>query len=291
MGMFDVLNTIVPVFAVISVGYFLAVATRVDVDGVSRLAFTVASPALLFTLFYEMNWESDDWMPLIGGTIWIMAGTGILAVTLFRFSKRDLRGLILPVAFWNGGNIGLSVMRLAFGDAGLAAGAVVFATIASTQAVLGAWIAKGSGGRSEIVRTPLVYGFLAGLACSKLGWRLPVMAYEPIKMVANMTIPLMLVTLGMQLRRLRLDELRFAAVAVVLRMGVGLCLCLAFVTLFEIDGLVRQVLLVESVLPAAVICVIFAERYDANATMVASSIVLGTLASVFVLPLVLYWVR
>jgi len=45
-----------------------------------------------------------------------------------------------------------------------------------------------------------------------------------------------------------------------------------------------------SVMPPAVINVVFAQRYDRDANLVASSIVLGTLASLFTIPVVLFFV-
>jgi predicted permease len=43
-------------------------------------------------------------------------------------------------------------------------------------------------------------------------------------------------------------------------------------------------------MPPAVINVVFAQRYGRDPTLVASCIVLGTLVSVFAIPVVLYFV-
>jgi predicted permease len=61
------------------------------------------------------------------------------------------------------------------------------------------------------------------------------------------------------------------------------------VNLFGIEGLDRQVLLLASSMPPAVINVVFAQRYDREPSLVASSIALGTMLSVLVIPTVLFF--
>jgi predicted permease len=283
-------NTIVPLFVIVFVGWWLA-GRRLDAKPIGELAVGLAAPALIFTLFYRMDWESTAWVELAGGAGFIMGVTLLVSwLALRRVFSDPHRGLLMPVVFWNSGNMGLSVMRLAFGEEALSGGAVVFVTVATAQAVLGTAIAKGRGGLGEVLRMPLVHACWLGLGCSLLELRLPVMALEPIELIADMAIPLMLINLGMALRNLPITELGDAMICVVMRSGVGFGAALLFVSLFDVQGLPRQILIVSSVLPPAVISVLFAQRYDAAPRRVASAIVLGTLLSVVTVPLVLAWV-
>jgi len=179
------------------------------------------------------------------------------------------------------------VVRLSLGERALPVGAVVFVTVATLQAVLGTTIAKGSGGLSQAARMPLVHACLAGLACSLWHVSLPAALAEPISLLADLAIPLMLLTLGMSLARLKVTDLRDSLLASVLRSGGGLAVAFAVVTLLQLHGVPRQVLLIEASLPPAVINVLFAQRFGAAPAAVASTIVVGTLASLLILPLVL----
>ena len=67
----------------------------------------------------------------------------------------------------------------------------------------------------------------------------------------------------------------------------GFAFASLFVLLFGIAGVDRQVLLLHSVMPAAVINAVLAQRYGTDPSLVASSIVLGTLASLVSIPAVL----
>jgi predicted permease len=105
-----------------------------------------------------------------------------------------------------------------------------------------------------------------------------------------MAIPAMLHNLGMQLRRQRVREVGHSFAAVAIRMGGGFAFALAYVTLLGVGGVDRQVLLLTSVMPAAVINAVLAERYGIDSGVVASSIVIGTFASLLVIPAVLLYV-
>ncbi|RKY18602.1 MAG: hypothetical protein DRQ55_12895 [Planctomycetota bacterium] len=283
-----VLDTLIPIWAVIALGWFLAGRPGFSPEPLARLAISVSAPALIFTLFLATD-LSNDQLPLLA------LGAGLVVLLTLAAGRAALplmltphRGLLLPVAFWNAGNMGLSVVRLHLGEQALPLAAVVFVTVASLQAVLGTAIAKGSGGVRAALSMPLVHASLAGLTCTLSGWTPPAMLTEPVAMVGELAIPLMLLTLGMSLRRLRISHLRDAALIVGLRSGLGLAAALLVVSVLNLQGVPRQVLLIEACLPPAVINVLFARRFNAAPEAVASAIVLGTAASLLILPLVLW---
>jgi len=141
----------------------------------------------------------------------------------------------------------------------------------------------------EVVRMPLVYGSVGGLLLALSGRTLPRMLMEPIEMLGGMAIPLMLLNLGMQLRRLSVDDLQHSLVAVAIRVGGGFGLAIAFIAWFGVDGVERKVLLLGSIMPSAVINVVMAQRYGTDASVVASAVVLGTLLSLVTIPTILYF--
>lgn len=190
---------------------------------------------------------------------------------------------------WNAGNMALPVCRLAFGPEGLEAAAIVFVVMATVQSSFGVWIAKGEGGLREALRLPLLHASLLGLLCSALGVAPPRAILEPIEMLGAMAIPLMLLNLGIQLRALVVADLHHAVAAVAIRIGGGFAFAWLLVTLLGLEGVVRNVLMVQAIMPAAVINVVIAQRYDASPALVASAIALGTVVSVFTIPALLWF--
>jgi predicted permease len=168
----------------------------------------------------------------------------------------------------------------------LEAAAIVFVTMAILTSMFGIWIAKGENGLGEALRLPLLYGSVGGMALAVTDTTLPRVVMEPIEMLGAMAIPIMLLNLGIQLRTLRVTDLTHSVAVVAIRMGGGVVFGLLFVTFFEI----RQILLLASVMPPAVINVVFAQRYHRDPSLVASCIVLGTIASLVAIPAVLYFI-
>ncbi len=282
-----VLNTIVPVFAIVAVGFLLAGRRGLDVASLADLSLFVASPALVFSALSGVRLEAETLSALVGGTVFVGGGTGLLALLYLGREVRRGRGLLLPAIFWNAGNMALPCARLAFGPEGLAAASVVFVTMASLTFLFGIWIAKGENGLAEVLRLPLIYAAAGGIGLALTDTSLPRLVMEPIAMVGAMAIPLMLINLGAQLRTLVMSDVRHAAVAVGIRMLGGPLLAVLFVLLLDVGGIARQVLLLHSVMPPAVINVVLAQRYGTEPTLVASAIALGTALAVVAIPVVL----
>jgi predicted permease len=260
-----------------------------DLPTLSNLALLVTSPALMFSVLGGAEVDFGSWGVLVAGTLWIALGTAALAMLYLWFDGSGRRGLLLPAIFWNAGNLTLPLARLAYGDAGLEAAAVIFVTVAILNSTVGLWIAKGENGLSEIARMPLVYGSVGGLALAISGRTLPRLIMEPIEMLGAMAIPLLLINLGMHLRNLALQDVRHTVVAVAIRVVGGAACAVLFIALLGVSGVERKVLLLASIMPAAVINVIIAQRYSTDSSLVASAVALGTLISLVTIPAMLYF--
>ena len=285
----SLLETVGPVFGIVLLGWWLAGRSRMDLPTLSNLALMVTSPALMFSVLGSADADLGSWGVLVAGTLWIALGTAALATLYFWIDGTGRRGLLLPAIFWNAGNLPLPLARLAWGDAGLEAAAVVFVTVAILNSTVGLWIAKGENGLFEIVRMPLVYGSVGGLALAISGQTLPRLIMEPIEMLGAMAIPLLLINLGIHLRNLALRDVRHTVVVVAIRVVGGAIFAAFFIALFGVSGVERKVLLLASIMPAAVINVIIAQRYSRDPSLVASAVALGTLISLVTIPAMLYF--
>ena len=284
-----VFSVVLPVFSIVLLGWWLAGRGRMDLPTLSNLALLVTSPALMFSVLAGAEVDFQSWGVLVAGTLWIALGTAALAALYLQFTGMGRRGLLLPAIFWNAGNLTLPLARLAYGDAGLEAAAVIFVTVAILNSTVGLWIAKGENGLSEIIRMPIAYGSVGGLALAISGQTLPRLVMEPIEMLGAMAIPLLLLNLGMHLRSLVLREIRHTVVVVAIRVMGGAACAVLFIALLGVTGVERKVLLLASIMPAAVINVIIAQRYSTDPSLVASAVALGTLVSLVTIPAMLYF--
>lgn len=287
--MVSVLETVVPVFSIVLLGWWLAGRRSMDLPTLANLALLVTSPALMFSVLGDAEVDLGSWGELVAGTLWIVLGTAALALLYLWAAGSGRRGLLLPAIFWNAGNLSLPLARLAYGDVGLEAAAVIYVSVAILNSTVGVWIAKGENGLSEILRMPLAYASVGGLALAISGHTLPRLVMEPIEMLGSMAIPLLLIHLGMQLRSLALRDIRHTVVVVAIRVVGGATCAMLFIALFGITGVERKVLLLASIMPAAVINVIIAQRYSTDPSLVASAVVMGTAISLVTIPAMLYF--
>ena len=276
----NVIEVVFPVFSIIALGYLLARFKRIDIRTISELAVNVTSPCLIFLSIAKREIVAAEWLTMGGAAVVIILGTGAVMWIYQRAAGVRMRGLYLPAMFLNSGNMALPFALLAFGTEGFDKAIIFFITTAILTFSLGVSIAKGAGGLREVFRLPLIYAALAGLTFSLLGWQLPKFLLTPVGMLADTAIPIMIINLGVQLRSLTISDLHHAAAGVGIRMGGGLLLALAFVIIFGVSGVSRNIILLVSIMPPAVFNVILAQKYDANPDAVASTIVMGTLLSV-----------
>jgi predicted permease len=288
--MSSVFETVIPVFSIVALGYVLSMRRPVDLRTLADLAILVTSPALMFSVLAHSDLAGERWGALAGGMVVVAAGTAGIAATYLRLRAPGRIGLLLPAIFSNAGNMLLPCARLAFGEAGLEAAAIIYVTMATLTSTFGIWIAKGENGLRETVRLPLLYGSVGGALLAITGFQLPGIVMEPIEMLADAAIPIMLLNLGIQLHLLRVTDVTHSLAVVAIRMGGGLAAGWLFVNLSGVTGVDRQVILLASSMPPAVINVVFAQRYNRDPSLVASSIALGTLLSLLSIPVVLYFI-
>ncbi len=135
---------------------------------------------------------------------------------------------------------------------------------------------------------PLVYALIVGVGLSKLG----ISAAEvipPIQMMAGAAIPPLLLTLGMQLSKVRLSpaDLKLPAIGTMIRIPLGFMIALAFVFIAGIHGLERSVVLLSASMPTAITTFVVASRFHADTNLISQQILITTILSLFTIPLIL----
>jgi predicted permease len=136
---------------------------------------------------------------------------------------------------------------------------------------------------------PILYAIALSLLLLWFDVRLPELLQNPIVLIGGMTIPLMLITLGVSLVRLQITAWRKALFYSACRVAGGLLAGLLVVWLLELEGIVRGVVLLQASMPVAVFNYLFAVRYQRQPEAIAGLVVTSTLLSFVTLPLMLWW--
>jgi hypothetical protein len=282
-------TSVVPVFAIMALGFAYGHFRALPVRELTDLVMWVLIPCLVLSSIGGRPLELAEFGRIGGAALGVMLGCGLLAWLAFA-GRPDRRAGMLGSMFMNSANMAFPLALLAFGEEGLARQVIFYAAVNLLHTSLGIALARGRGGLGEALRLPMVYTTLLAVGLASSGWTLPEALVRPLDMVGKATLPLMLLLLGVRLRRTRLGHLGPALGVSLIRLLAGAGLGFFFCWWLQIEGLARAAVLLGSAMPAAVFNAALAERYDLHPEMVASSVVLSTGLSLATIPVVLWLV-
>lgn len=288
MELLKPLSPVIPLFILVATGFIFARWKKISLSSVTEMIVYLGTPSLVFSSLASKPLFAADIVVLAGGVLLIFAGVGLLIRLYFAVAGFSSRGFALPTLFMNAGNMGIPLALFAFGQEGMQRAILLFVIITFLQYSLGIYILNGRGNWKEIFRLPLIYAALAGLLCNLGQIKIPELLLQPVTMLGQATIPIMLISLGYRLYQVESLQLGHALGGALLRIVGGLAAATFAVTLIGAEGVNRQVLLLYGSLPSAVVNFILTEKYRQDPGLAASIVVLGTLLSVLTIPLV-FW--
>lgn len=283
-----VLQVVAPVFLLALIGFvWVKRGHEYRVAFVTQLAMSLSVPCLIFVALMKADIDRD----VLAATFWATC-VAYLAVTLafvviVKVLRLDVRTYLAPLIFGNTGNLGLPLALFAFGDVGLSYAIVIFAVMAVYSFSFGVWLVSGGGSLIKVIKEPLVGATLLGALFLYNGWQTPTWLTNTLELVGQMAIPMMLITLGVALARLKPDSFGRAFGLSIFK--VVICTGLAWITglYFELEPIALAVLVMQIGTPVAVTSYLLAEKYGANSGEVAGLVVVSTLLSVITIPITL----
>ncbi len=290
--MYDiVLSIVAPVFICAAIGYIWARLDRpYDTELVTSLITTIGAPCLVFATLTDVDISLDAFLTMAGATVAAIVVFGLLGIALIKALGLNHRAYLPTLMFANTGNMGVPLCLLAFGEAGLAFAIVVFTINAVSQFTVGVSISSGTASVKSLVRIPLLYAVAASLFFLISGIEVPEWLFKTTEILGGMTIPIMLITLGISLAQLKVASFKRSLGMSVARLGMGFAVGVGLAEAFGLEGAARGVLILDSTMPAAVFNYLFAQRYKTAPEEIAGVVVLSTTLSFLTLPILLWYI-
>ena len=284
-----IIAIIFPIFAIVAVGYAYARVKKPDMAFANQLNMDLFVPALVFAALANKSFDlMSNWKLALGGTI-IVLGSGLLAWPVAKLMKVPANTLLPPMMFNNSGNMGLPLMVLAFGEQALPLAVVLFFVENTLHYSLGTWMLDHHAKLWNLWRVPVIAAAIAGLAVSLLRIELWVPLYIGIKMLGDVSIPLLLFSLGVRLTDSVARDVQLGLVGAALCPLAGMAIAWAVAPLLGVDDMQAGMLLIFGALPPAVLNYIFAEKYKQEPERVASIVMIGNTASLLFIPMALFF--
>ena len=277
-----------PVFVVAAIGFGWARAGMpFDTEFTTSLVSNLAFPCLIVATLAKLEVDPAAFSQMAWAGVLTVLATGAIAAVVLKAFGRSQPVYWPPLVFGNVGNMGLPLCPFAFGEEGLALGIIFFTVFVAIQFTLGISVAAGRLSVRTLVRTPLTWACLLGIALQLAGIGLPRWVDNTIGLVGDLAIPMMLLTLGVALANLKVTSLWRSIVLSLGRLGIGLAVGLGIAEILGLEGAARGVLVLESAMPVAVLNYLFAARYDRSPEEIAGLVLVSTTLSFVTLPALL----
>jgi malate permease and related proteins len=284
----QVAQIVAPVFLMAGLGYgWVRIGWDYDVAFVTRVSMTVSLPCLIYMALVRSDVDPGLLGSLVLGAVLAYAAVGLLVWGLVRAAGLDMATYWPPLTFGNTGNLGLPLAFFAFGQAGFDLAIVVFAVMAIISFTLGVWVVAGAGAHLAVLREPILWGTILGALSLAAGWRPPEWAAATLDLVGQMSIPLMLLTLGVAISRLHPRSLRRALWLSVVKLAICIAVPVAVGRWLALPPMALAVLVLQVATPVAVTSYMLAAKFHARADEVAGMVVVSTLISVAAIPAIL----
>lgn len=284
---FRLLAILFPIFGIVAAGFFYGRKHKPEMAVANRLNMDVFVPALVFAAMAGKSFDLTAFAPLALGGFLVLATCGLLAWPLAKLCGVQPKTLVPPMLFNNSGNIGLPLAVLAWGEQALPAAVILFMVENTLHFSFGARLLDSTTRILTLWRIPVVFAAIAGLTVAV--FKLPIWqpAVIAIKMLGDVSVPLLLFSLGVRMTDVNFREWKLAVGSALLRPLAGMAIAWAVIQLLGLDGRDAAMLLVFGALPPAVLNFLFAERYKQEPQRVASIVLIGNLAALIFLPLAL----
>ncbi|CUL26834.1 AEC family transporter [Listeria monocytogenes] len=299
----EFLLILLPVFGIFAIGFVGQKTLKFDIPNLSKLTLYLMSPFLAFNTFYTNPLTID--YAYLAIYIFALCLSLILLVSLISFllgyNLQDRCALILASAFMNNGNYGTPVVLLVFGTVGLDIAVVLMVLQQLAMSTIGIYFAaKGSKDANgmktvmkRVVRMPIAYGALLGLALQLLHVSLPSALMTCVKLVGDAAIPTIMIVLGMQLAVIsfRRIELTKVGIALVLKLLIAPIIAFGLTLILPVDEMTKQIMILLAAMPTAANTTLMAVQFDTKPDLVSSATFISTVLSIITLPIVLYFLH
>jgi len=300
----NVLPAVIPVFAIVALGYFIGRKTDYDLSFATDVTMYFTLPVLIFSALAH-KWDTPflarEFLITGLGTLVIIVGVGVLvAVYLTCTGQRDLKIMFPTVMFINAGNLALSLDYFAFGYDGFLRGVLFQVVNTSLMYSLGVFMVARHLSLQSILKVPFIYAAIAGTLVWVFHIELPPFVLRGVEFLGNAALPVLVLMLGYSLKNVDLSNVALALSGGAIRIFGGLLIAVLFVAGIMMTGLVGnspedlltlKVLILNGSMPAALGIYLMAQKYNQQPQLVAPTVFASTVLGLVTIPIVLWGVN
>ena len=288
ISLLNIFEIVAPVFILAAVGYiWVKCGFEYRVEFVTQFAMAIALPCLVFTALMKTEFQPYYFGNLLLAAILGYLSLATLAFFFVKIFKLGQRTYLMPLISGNTGNLGLPLCLFAFGDSGFGYAIIVFSVTSIVAFTIGVWVVAGGGSLKQFLKEPLVASTVFGLIFMWQGWETPSFLTSSLELIGQMAIPMMLITLGVAVARLKITDVRKSFLISFCKIFFGITAAIMVSFIFDLPKVAIAVLILQFSMPIAVTSYLLAEKYGADANAVAGLVVVSTFITVGISPILI----
>jgi len=293
------LNVVTPVFILVVIGYFVGPRLKIEARSLSRTAYFVFIPAFVFNIISEAKIDSELALQMLSFILVAqiaVALLGFLVGKALRQSREITAAFVLIATFGNVGNFGLPLIVFRLGETARTYATVYFVATVFISFVICVGVASWarSGGVTavfSVFKTPALIALIPALVFNITDVEVPIFLSRLSGLLGQAMIPVMLITLGVQMGEIPKIKINFNVFAAsTVRLIGGPVLALLIVPYFGLEGLERSTGILQAAMPAAVLASIIALEYKLLPEFVTTTVLFSTLYSILTLTVILTFI-
>ncbi|MFB9866459.1 AEC family transporter [Vreelandella sulfidaeris] len=277
-----------PVLAGAGLGFFwVRLGHPYPVDFITRLVFNIGTPSLVLASLAGADIDAATFGQTMLAAALVIITMGCATFVVAKLLRRSWRVLLAPMMYPNTGNMGLPVVLYAFGSAGFAYGITVMVTVSLFQFTLGSVLSSQGNPLKTLLKTPTVYAIALSMTLLLTGTSLPRWLANTVDLLSGLTVPLMLITLGVSLASIQVKNLRSGLGFSLVRVPLAATVAWLIAGWVGLPPLAQSILVVQMCMPVAVFNYLFAQRAQREPIYVASLVFCSTLLALVYVPALL----
>lgn len=285
-----------PVVLIVGVGAVVGPRLGLDIATLSKVAYWILGPAFVFNIFANTTLEAATALRLVAAGAGAVVGAALLAMVLapsFGLRGPAASATIMNSAYGNVGNAGLAIAVFALGDDILDRAGVLMVTIMFLGTLLSVWLGtrqtdSALAAARRALLSPMILAGIIGFVLNLLDASMPVVVDRSVKTIAGALIPVMLLTLGLQLAVVgSLRWMRSTSLVTIAKLIAAPLIGWAIAVALGLEGDDVAVVILQCAMPPAVFCMVLALEHDLEGERTTNDVVTTTLASLITLPIAL----
>lgn len=302
--MSPILGALLPIFAVIGVGWSLRRSGLMPAEqwpAISRLAYVGLSPALLFSVISRADFNSIAVAPAVTAAALGFIAMGALVILMKPLINTDgpaFTSIFQGSVRWNGLVI-LALATLSFGlDGEVLVSLIMVVTIPIVNvmavAVLTIWgiSEKKPDVRAvvwRIISNPLILGCLAGGIANVFGWFQTGPVADVLALMGRAALPLILLAVGAALDFSALNTRRYLlAITVTMKLIVAPLVFGTIAYTFGVRGDPLAIIVLVGASPGAASAYVLAQQLGGDRRLTAGDVTASNLISTITLPIAVW---